>query len=103
MGAIWAQNGHGKLCCRMRDYRSYGLKSEIGAPGGSRTHYLQLRKLSLYPDELRALYAENCDETKGHFTSTRSNDPKLRKPILYPAELRARTLKGCGKVTKSAK
>lgn len=31
-------------------------KSKFGTPGGSRTRYLQLRKLSLYPDELRAYF-----------------------------------------------
>ena len=29
----------------------------IGASGGTRTHYPQFRKLLLYPDELRRLYA----------------------------------------------
>ncbi len=33
----------------------YEAKIQNGAPGGIRTHGLQLRKLTLYPTELQAL------------------------------------------------
>lgn len=39
----------------VQDKTAIIVLTQIGAPGGSRTHYLQLRKLSLYPNELRAL------------------------------------------------
>ena len=39
------------MVCNTLDYRDVFLG--YGDPGGTRTPYLQIRNLSLYPDELR--------------------------------------------------
>ena len=45
------------VCCRFSYTLSSGLDLSLdardGDPGGTRTPYLQIRNLSLYPDELR--------------------------------------------------
>ena len=80
-----------------------------GAPGGSRTHDLWLRRPTLYPTELRAHF--KCGIRNGEFGlelrlsfrtrhsafririgapgRSRTCGIRLRRPTLYPAELRA--------------
>jgi hypothetical protein len=57
-----------------------------GAPDRTRTCDLQLRRLSLYPAELRApvMALEKCGLPGG----TRTPDPRLRRPPLYPLSYR---------------
>ena len=80
-----------------------------GAPGGSRTHDLRLRRPTLYPTELRAqagiLISDTQLEPVNHALQSATRRPKhyyfgtpgrsrtcdirIRSPTLYPAELRA--------------
>lgn len=55
MGTKWAQNGH-RMGTKKAKLVSTILAFIVftGAPGGIRTHDLRLRKLTLYPTELRA-------------------------------------------------
>jgi hypothetical protein len=55
MGRSWAMNGP---CKKQVSEHYHGFYLNTGAPGGSRTHDLWLRKPTLYPTELRAQVAD---------------------------------------------
>ena len=57
MGTRWARSGH-RMGTKKAKLVSTILAFPLltGAPGGSRTHDLWLRKPTLYPTELRARY-----------------------------------------------
>src|ERR1700680_3098345 len=68
-----------------------------GAPSRIRTSDLQLRRLSLYPAELRALGGVwRFQRGVGLPGGIRTPDPRLRRPPLYPTELQAATRLGQG-------
>ena len=76
-----------------------------GAPGGSRTHDLRLRRPTLYPAELQAHSISDCgldifhdfipqsairnSQFLGAPGRARTCGIRIRSPTLYPAELRA--------------
>ena len=57
------------------------LRARIGVTGGARTRGLKLRRLALYPTELQA-------QIIGASGPTRTGDLGLRRPLFYPSELR---------------
>ena len=62
----------------------------FGTPGETRTHYIPLRRRTLYPGEVRGL----IQQIFNFRAQQDSNELPLRRRTLYPAELRAHTTPG---------
>ena len=58
-----------------------------GVPGRSRTVDVQLRRLTLYPTEVRGLI-HDLDKYTEYMRDLGTNDLMLRRQILYPTEVR---------------
>ena len=67
-----------------------------GVPGRSRTVDVQLRRLTLYPTEVRGLIHE-LDKYAENMRDLRMNDLLLRRQLLYPTEVQ-RQIKMINKV-----
>ena len=77
----------GKAGKTRKKCQNHTISALNGVPGRSRTVDVQLRRLTLYPTEVRGLI-HDLDKYAVYMRDLGMNDLLLRRQILYPTEVR---------------